>query len=144
MGDTMLFSNWRAKTAAIAAAVAAACTGLPATAATGPVSSTPASDTPQLATTGTTEQVRQLAQCGSTMYAVGTFTEIKRISTTYARNNAFSFAATSPFKVTSWNPNVNGIVNSIAFSPDCSEAYLGGVFTSVNGTAVKNIAAVST
>ena len=46
--------------------------------------------------------------------------------------------------MTSWNPNVNGIVNSIAFSADCSVAYLGGKFTSVNGTAVNNIAAVST
>ena len=89
----------------------------------------PGVGTPQLATTGTTEQVRQLAQCGGTMYAVGSFTSIKRYSTTYARNNAFSFSATSPFNVTSWNPNVNGIVNSIAFSPDCSQAYLGGVFT---------------
>jgi hypothetical protein len=116
----------------------------PAQAATGPVSSTPAAGTPQLATTGTTEQVRQLAQCGGTMYAVGTFTEIQRYSTTYGRNNAFSFSATSPYKVTSWNPNVNGIVNSIAFSPDCSRAYLGGDFTSVHGTAVKDIAEVST
>ena len=116
----------------------------PAQAATGPVSSTPAAGTPQLATTGTTEQVRQLAQCGGTMYAVGTFTEIQRYSTTYGRNNAFSFSATSPYTVTSWNPNVNGIVNSIAFSPDCSRAYLGGDFTSVHGTAVKDIAEVST
>jgi hypothetical protein len=127
-----------------AAAVAAASMAGPAQAATGPVSSTPAVGTPQLATTGSTEQVRQLAQCGGTMYAVGTFTSIKRYSTTYTRNNAFSFAATSPFKVTSWDPNVNGIVNSIAFNSDCSQAYLGGQFTSVNGTAVKNIAAVST
>ena len=65
------------------------------------------------------------------MYAVGSFTSIKRFSTVYARNNAFSFAATSPFTVTSWNPNVNGIVNSIAFNADCSVAYLGGKFTSV-------------
>ena len=127
-----------------AVALVAAWSALPAQAATGPVSSTPAVGTPQLATTGATEQVRQLAQCGGTMYAVGTFTEIQRYSTTYARNNAFSFSASSPFKVTSWNPNVNGIVNSIAFSPDCSHAYLGGLFTSVNGTAVKNIAEVST
>ena len=78
------------------------------------------------------------------MYAVGTFTQIQKGTTTYARNNAFSFSATAPFQVTSWNPNVNGTVNSIAFSPDCSVAYLGGQFTSVNGTAVRNIAAVST
>jgi hypothetical protein len=78
------------------------------------------------------------------MYAVGTFTRIKRGSTTYTRNNAFSFSATAPFTVTSWAPKVNGIVNSIAFTPDCSQAYLGGQFTSVNGTAASNIAEVST
>jgi hypothetical protein len=129
---------------ASAAVLALAWSAGPAQAATGPVSSTPAAGTPQLANTGSTEQVRQLAQCGGTMYAVGTFTSIQRYTTTYARNNAFSFSATSPFKVTTWNPNVNGIVNSIAFSPDCSQAYLGGIFTSVNGTTVKNIAEVST
>jgi hypothetical protein len=118
--------------------------GPAADAATGPVSATPAVGTPQLASTGSTEQVRQVAQCGGTMYAVGSFTEISRYSTTYSRNNAASFSATSPFAVTSWNPDVNGTVNSIAFSPDCSEAYLGGTFTSVDGTTVKNIAEVST
>jgi hypothetical protein len=128
----------------VTAVLAATWTAIPAQAATGPVSSTPASGTPQLNTTGTTEQVRQLAQCGSTMYAVGSFTSIKRFSTVYARNNAFSFGAVSPFKVTAWNPNVNGVVNSVAFSADCSVAYLGGQFTAVGGTAVKNIAAVST
>ena len=115
-----------------------------ASAATGPVSLTPASGTPQLNETGTTEQVRQLVQCGGTMYAVGSFTSIKKGSTVYTRDNAFSFQATSPYTVSSWNPDVNGTVNSIAFSPDCSTAYLGGVFTSIGGTTVKNIAAVST
>jgi hypothetical protein len=110
----------------------------------GVVSPTPAAGTPQLSSTGTTQQIRQLVQCGGTMYAVGTFTQIQKGTTTYARNNAFSFSATAPFQVTSWNPNVNGIVNSIAFSPGCSQAYLGGQFTSVNGTAVHNVAAVST
>jgi hypothetical protein len=117
------------------AVLAVTWTAIPAQAATGPVSSTPASGTPQLNPTGTTEQVRQLAQCGGTMYAVGSFTSIKRFSTVYARNNAFSFAAASPFQVTSWNPNVNGVVNSIAFSADCSVAYLGGKFTSINGSS---------
>jgi hypothetical protein len=124
-------------------------TGLavPGSAATGPVSPTPAQQTPQLtAYNGTTaEQVRQLVQCGSTMYAVGSFTTIKRNSTTYARNNIFSFSAVSPFAVTSWNPNVNGVVNSITFNgTNCANAYIGGKFTSVHGTVVKNIAEVST
>jgi hypothetical protein len=122
---------------------AAVWTALPAQAATGPVSSTPAYGTPQLTRTGATEQVRQLVQCGGTMYAVGTFTQINRGSANYIRHNAFSFSATSPFTVTSWNPDVNGIVNSIAFGRNCSQAYLGGLFTSVHGTAVHNLAEVS-
>jgi hypothetical protein len=134
-----------------AAVLAATWSALPAQAGTGGehppsgvVSPTPAAGTPQLASTGTAQQVRQLVACGGTMYAVGSFTEIKKGSTTYARNHAFSFSATGPFTVTSWNPDVNGTVNSIALSPDCSEAYLGGQFTSVNGTKVANIAEVST
>jgi hypothetical protein len=108
------------------------------------VASTPARGTPQLAPTGTTEQVRQLVQCGGTMYAVGRFTSISWNGTTYSRNNAFSFSATSPYTVSSWNPNVDGQVNTIALDPTCSVAYIGGSFTSVNGTPVQNIAAVST
>jgi hypothetical protein len=112
---------------------------------TGPVSSTPATGTPKLAATGTTETVRQLVQCGGTMYAVGSFTEIQRFTTTYPRNNIFSFSATSPFKVTSWAPNVNGEINSIAFNgSNCNDAYIGGQFTSVNGTAVSNFAEIDT
>jgi hypothetical protein len=120
----------------------------PAAAATGgPVSTTPASWTPSLATSGTdgtVEQVRQLVQCGSTMYAVGLFSQISQGGTVVTRNNAFSFSATTG-TVTSWNPNVNGRVDTVAFaSGDCSKAYLGGKFTSVHGTAVQNIAKVST
>src|SRR5215813_2090759 len=91
------------------------------------VSTTPASGTPQLAATGTTEQIRQLVQCGQTMYAVGSFTLIRRFSTTYARNNIFSFSAVAPYKVTTWNPDVNGVVNAISFNgTNCATAYIGG------------------
>jgi hypothetical protein len=148
LGFFMLRHHWQigigvAATAVTALAVAAL-PGSPAGAATGPVSTTPASGTPQLANIGTTQIVRQLAQCGGTMYAVGRFSTIKRFSTTYTRNNIFAFSATSTFQVSSWNPNVNGQVNSIAFSSDCSTAYIGGKFTAVGGTAVNNIAAIST
>ena len=129
---------------AAALAASMAWTAGPAGAATGPVSATPASGTPQLANTGTTEQVRKIAQCGDTMYAVGTFTAISWNGTTYSRNNVFSFSAAKPYTVTLWNPNANGIVNSIAFSPDCTTAYLGGKFSTVGGVSAKNIAAVST
>ena len=130
--------------AAAALAASMVSTAAPAGAATGPVSATPASGTPQLAPNGTTEQVRQIVQCGGTMYAVGTFTAISWNGTTYTRNNVFSFIATKPYTVTSWDPNANGIVDSITLSPDCSTAYLGGKFSTVGGGSAKNIAKVST
>jgi hypothetical protein len=122
----------------------------------GVVKSTPPTTLPHLpASTSQTEQIRQLVQCGDTMYAVGTFSSIRKGSTTYTRNNVFSFKATSPFTVTSWAPNVVGTygttsnpsntVNTIAFvNGNCANAYIGGHFSSVNGTAVKNIAEIST
>jgi hypothetical protein len=78
------------------------------------------------------------------MYAVGSFTEIQRFTTDYARNNIFAFRDTAPFKVKSWSPDVNGAVNSIAFGNNCGTAYIGGQFTSVNGISATNIAAIST
>jgi hypothetical protein len=130
---------------ACAGVVGPAVSGFAGVAATGPVGLTAAAGTPQLAPNGSVEQVRQLVQCGSTMYAVGTFTQIKSKTTTYTRSNAFSFSAAAPYQMTSWDPEVNGIVNSIAFNgTDCSTAYLAGKFTSIGGTAAKNIAAVST
>ena len=126
-------------------------TGLASSPPAGVVGYTPAG-TPQLNTTGSVEQIRQLVQCGGTMYAVGTFTSVKKGTTVYAVNNAFSFSATAPYAVTSWAPDIvgsssssSGIVNTIAFSgSNCADAYIGGDFTSVNGTKVTDIAEVST
>ncbi len=122
----------------------------------GVVSPTPPATLPHLPVTSSeVEQVRQLVQCGSTMYAVGSFTTIRRNSTTYTRNNIFSFSATAPYQVTSWAPDIVGTygttsdasdtLNTIAFAGgNCADAYIGGHFSSVNGTAVKNIAEIST
>ena len=123
----------------------------------GVVSAAPATNTPHLKATedNPTEQIRQLVQCGGTMYAVGTFTTIIRQSNTYTRYNVFSFSATAPYTVTSWAPDVVGTygttadtsatINTIGFANgNCQDAYIGGKFTSVNGTAVQNIAEIST
>jgi len=114
-------------------------------AASGGVSAEAALGTPQLNKTGTNQEViRQLVQCGTTMYAVGRFTQINQAGVVYTRNNVFSFGAASPYTINkSWAPNVNGQVNAIAFNgTDCSHAYIGGKFTSINGTAVSNIAEI--
>jgi hypothetical protein len=109
-------------------------------------STTPAGGTPHFpVTTPKTEQVRQLVQCGNTMYAVGTFSVVERGTQTFTRNNAFSFKATAPFTITSWNPNVNGTVNTIAFNAGhCADAYIGGTFSKVRGRSASRIAEVST
>jgi hypothetical protein len=116
------------------------------------VSCVPQPLTPSLPVTSSrTFQVRQIAQCGGLMYAVGSFTEIispdvkGRGHFTARRNNVFSFHAARPFRVTAWNPDVDGQVNSIAVGgPHCSTAYLGGKFDRVHGRTVHNLAAVST
>ena len=73
------------------------------------------------------------------------FSEIIQGGSTIPRSNIFSFNATAPYTITSWAPQVNGTINSITFNgTDCADAYIGGNFTSVNGTAVKNIAEIDT
>jgi hypothetical protein len=152
--SAQLWGKQGARGALIAGIAAFACC-LPATASAvsaspalaGAVSPTPTRGTPTLVDTGTTEQIRQLVDCGGTMYAVGTFTQISGWNgssvQTFTRNNVFSFSDTAPYTVTSWDPNVNGTVDTIAFNgTDCSTAYLGGHFTTVGGAAAKNIAAV--
>ena len=113
-------------------------------AATGPVSPTPVAGTPALAPTGRTEQIRQLVGCGGKMFAVGTFTKISQNGVSHSRNNVFSFSAAAPYAMTSWAPNVNGTVNSIALTRDCSHAYIGGSFTKVDGQTANNIAYLRT
>jgi hypothetical protein len=118
--------------------------GTPALAAQSPVSPVPETGTPALAPTGSTEQVRQLVQCGGFMFAVGTFTEISQSGVTYRRSNVFSFSATAPYMITSWTPSVNGTVNSIALTSSCTHAYIGGSFSKVDGVGANNIAYIRT
>ncbi len=111
-------------------------------AATSTISATPIANAPYTPATGQTPQ--KLKQCGNTMYVVGTTTVAGAPGqTTVSRANMFSFDLTTKV-ISSWNPNVNGLVNDIAFSPDCTAAYIGGSFTTVGGVAAKNIAKIST
>lgn len=130
--------------AVTAAVIAVSVTGLaPAQASGGAsVSTTPAAYTPYITSGNST--VEQIVQCGSNMYAVGTFSQVGLPNgQRFARSNVFSFNAATG-AVTSWDPNVNGEVSGIALTPDCSSAYLGGGFSSVHGVAINNLAKVST
>jgi hypothetical protein len=114
----------------------------------GAVDVAPAAGTPQLIHNtgrGDLQTIRQMVQCGDTMFAVGTFSDITQGGVDYSRSNVFSFDADAPYTITSWAPQVNGTINSIAFNgTDCDNAYIGGNFTSVNGTTAKNIAEIDT
>jgi hypothetical protein len=111
-----------------------------AVAANATVATTAASWTPNVVSTNAI--VRQLVQCGNTMYAVGQFTKITQGGKSYGRNNAFSFDATTG-AVNKWNPNVNGTVNSVALDPTCATVYLGGKYTTIGTTTAKNFGAVN-
>ena len=134
-------------TPALGAPAATARAGAAAVAQTGPVSPVPVTGTPALVHTGSasaSQNIGQLVQCGSTMYAVGDFAEISQNGTTYTRDNIFSFSATAPYTVTSWAPSTNGPVESIALTSNCAHAYIGGKFTEVDGSAARHIAYIRT
>jgi len=141
--------RWLLRNAPVAAlcALTAGATGLMpevAAAQSGPVSPHPATGTPALAPTATTEQVRQVVACKGVMYAVGSFTSISQGGRTFTRNNVFSFSQTAPYTITSWTPSVNGTVNSIQLTSDCQHAFIGGKFTSVDNSSASNIAYIRT
>lgn len=85
---------------------------------------------------------------------MGSFSFIRKGSTTFSRTDLVSFSASSPYKVTSWAPVVVGstktnesgaaAINSAFNGGNCANAYIGGNFTTVNGTTVTNIAEIST
>jgi len=141
--------RWLLRNAPVAALSALALSGSGlvsgvAAAQSGPVSPHPATGTPALATTGTTEQIRQLVACNGVMYAVGTFTSISQGGHTFTRHNIFSFRQAAPYTITSWAPNVNGTVNSIQLTGDCRHAFIGGNFSQAGGSSAHNIAYIRT
>jgi hypothetical protein len=112
------------------------------------VSSTPEA-TPQIGgsrtsgTDGTIEQVRQIVQRGATMYAVGSFTQVRDTNSTtpVARGNGMAFSATSPHRLTAWNPRTDRQIDTVACAGDGS-VLLGGNFRNAGGAANKNLARV--
>jgi hypothetical protein len=120
---------------------------VPALAQTGPVTAAPATGTPELVygKTAPFEEVNVVKQCGANIYAGGEFTAITQNGTSYTRDNLFSFLATAPYTLTSWAPDVNGEVHTLAFDGgNCTNIYIGGDFTEIGGTAASDIASVNT
>src|SRR6266705_1964447 len=92
------------------------------------VSAVPASGTPQLAPNGTVEQVRQIVQCGSRMYAVGSFTRVHgRRATNIVKVNTTTGAVRRRFA-----RHAGRTVETIVVHG--RHVLTGGFFKSINGS----------
>jgi hypothetical protein len=83
---------------------------------------------------------------GDRIYIAGSFTKLKNIATGQyvTRNRVAALDASSGNLISSFNPNVDGTVRAVEVSADGSRVFLGGDFTSVNGTPRSKVAAVDT
>jgi PKD repeat protein len=87
------------------------------------------------------------AVVGNTVYAAGSFSTARPAgsaagSNEVARSNLLAFDITTG-NLLSFAPSINGQVLSIAASPDGTRLYIGGDFTSVNGSTRNRVAAFS-
>ncbi len=80
---------------------------------------------------------------GNIAYVGGTFSTVRNPSgsTTVTRQNLAAFDVTTGALITSFTANTNGIVRALA--SDGSRLYVGGLFTTVNGTTRRRVAAVN-
>lgn len=108
------------------------------------VSANPADFTPNVIDDAVVSnaQVFALEQGGSTIYAGGAFRTVRRAGTqtNVTRFNIMSFSATTG-TLTSFAPNFNGQVSAIRASG--SSLYVGGSFSTVNGTSRRALAKIS-
>jgi hypothetical protein len=83
-------------------------------------------------------QVNAIVQVGDRMIAAGTFTQAQNATggTTYTRSRIVAFDATTGVIDTGFTADVNAGITSMVVAPEGNVVIIGGVFTSVNGTAV--------
>ncbi|THG30800.1 hypothetical protein [Naasia lichenicola] len=122
---------------------------LPAQADTSPASGVPATvSSDPLPTAQVDGVVWSTAIAGSTVYAGGDFDYARPAGAALGSNqsrryNLMAFSLSTGV-MTSFAPNVNGAVLSVAVSPDGSTLYIAGSFTQVNGSTRNRVAAFST
>lgn len=90
--------------------------------------------------------VWQQAMIGNMVYAVGGFANARAPlaapgTSLTPRSNILSFDIRTG-NLSSFAPQVNGVIRAVAASPDGTRLYIGGAFTTVNGQTRHNIAAL--
>jgi hypothetical protein len=86
-------------------------------------------------------RVYDIVQVGNTMVVGGTFSTVQQAGTnspTITRNFLFSFNATTGVIDPGFHPALNGAVNALA--TDGTNVFVGGTFSTVNGSSVKKLA----
>ncbi|TFD12071.1 PKD domain-containing protein [Cryobacterium sp. TMT1-2-2] len=86
---------------------------------------------------------------GNTVYAGGEFTKARPAGSAagvneVVRNNLLAYNLTTGVLVASFNPDLNGVVRTLAASADGTRLYAGGFFTTVGGVARYRLAAFDT
>lgn len=88
-------------------------------------------------------QVLDLEQVGTRIVVSGSFTQFQDApangGTTFARRSVFAFADGSGAVDRGFDPVVDGRVNTLLAGPD-NTIWIGGTFSTVNGTAIRNLA----
>jgi PKD repeat protein len=90
-------------------------------------------------------RVSSIAQVGDTMILGGTFTQVRNndSTTVIARSRLVAFDVTTKQISTTFAPDPNGDVEVVLPAPDGKSVYVGGSYSSIAGTAVKNLAQVN-
>ncbi|WP_210505903.1 PKD domain-containing protein [Naasia sp. SYSU D00057] len=85
---------------------------------------------------------------GNTVYVGGSFANARPAGSAAGTNqtpraNLLAFNLTTGALITGFVANTNGVVNSVTSSPDGTRIYIGGAFTTVNGTTRNRVAALN-
>src|SRR3954452_1395793 len=94
----------------------------------------------------TNQPVNALAVANGVIYAGGKFTSVRPPGSTAGTNETprsfiAAFNASTGALITTFNLSLNGQVNALEVSPDQSRLYIGGNFSTVNGAALRRLAA---
>ncbi|HEY8456743.1 MAG TPA: PKD domain-containing protein [Actinopolymorphaceae bacterium] len=86
--------------------------------------------------------VKAIVQAGDTVIVGGAFTQVSSAdgNTIYNRSNIVAFNATTGAVSTTFVPQVDDEVTSLALAPDGKSVFIGGFFDTVNGQPRKSLA----
>ena len=90
-------------------------------------------------------RVYAIAEAGGRVFVGGTFTSARNTDQpTQSRSRILSYTKATGVIDSFWAPSFDGDVNALAVSPDGAWLYVGGAFTTVNGSPLAHLVKIST